>query len=199
MLKKIFESHLVNWINTFSSTTITFYLTGKAAAPIFVAPSVTPWRYKIPTEIGPAHNPGIRLVKYDRTSGVHLEIEQYYLDLVKANQNGVASWELEYKTSSHYGLSSLTAADLTKVAGKMKTATSKEFKNYWKFYTVTPPEGLQKTCDEECHSSIICGFTEFDMTKFKLCKANMVSSACTPSNFAVVLLIKLVFIYALLQ
>ncbi|XP_045189493.2 acid sphingomyelinase-like phosphodiesterase 3a isoform X2 [Mercenaria mercenaria] len=170
---------------------------GEAAVPIFMAPSVTPWRYKIPQEIGPAHNPGIRLVKYDRSTGGHLEIQQYYLDLVKANKNGFASWELEYNTSSHYGLSTLTATTLLKLAEKMKKPTSNEFKNYWKFYTVTPPTNLQDSCDEDCHSSIICGFTEFEMEDFKSCKTNMVSNAWRPSNFLIEYLFVLVSYLAL--
>lgn len=157
------------------------HTTGKAA-PIFIAPSVTPWRYKLPNEIGPAHNPGIRLVKYNRTTGVHLDIEQYYLDLVKANHKGQATWELEYKASTHYELQSLTAEDLLNLSEKMKTSSSKEFLNFWKFYTVSPPAQLQQSCDEDCHSSIVCGFTEFDMKAFQSCKDGITSNALKQSN-----------------
>lgn len=150
---------------------------GKHSVPIFIAPSVTPWRYKIPDEIGPAHNPGIRLVKYDRTSGDHLDISQYYLNLEEANKAGRAVWKLEYTTSSQYGLQSLTADHLLQLAEKTKEPTSDEFKNYWNFYTVSPPANLKKPCNEDCHSSIICGFTEFDMTAFKSCKAALTSNA----------------------
>lgn len=148
--------------------------------PIFIAPSVTPWRYKIPGKVGPAHNPGIRLVKYDRSSGVHLDIEQYYLDLVKANQHGVATWELEYKASAKYGTNTLTATDIQTLANKMKTATSNEFKSYWMHYTVSPPLNLTESCDDDCHTSIICGFTEFEMVAFRSCKASMISGASRP-------------------
>lgn len=108
---------------------------------------------------------------------MHLDIEQYYLDLVKANQDGVATWELEYKASMQYGTYSLTANDLQTLSNKMKPATSNEFKNYWMHYTVSPPLNLQESCDEDCHSSIICGFTEFEMGAFRSCKASMISGA----------------------
>jgi hypothetical protein len=108
-------------------------------------------------------------------------------------------WELEYKTSSHYGLDSLTAAELSNLAEKMKEASSKEFKNYWNFYTVTPPDNLAEACNEDCHTSVICGFTEFDMDNFKSCKARMVSAASRPSNAIVYILIKLVFLSVLLN
>jgi hypothetical protein len=101
-------------------------------------------------------------------------------------------WELEYKTSSHYGLDRRTAADLSNLAEKMKEASSNEFKNYWKFNRVTPPDNLAEACNEECHSSIICGFTEFDIDNFKSCKVSMVSKASKPSNFFADILIKLV-------
>lgn len=44
-------------------------VTGIPMIPVFMAPSVTPWRYKNPKKTGAAHNPGIRLVKYDRATG----------------------------------------------------------------------------------------------------------------------------------
>ena len=65
--------------------------TGRPAVPIFVSPSVTPWRFKLSTgEIGLPHNPAIRLVTYDRDTGDHLNIQQYYLDLSAAISNQTA-------------------------------------------------------------------------------------------------------------
>jgi len=168
---------------------------GQPAAPIFIAPSVTPWRYVIPSETGPAHNPGVRLVSYDKQTGKHQEISQYYLDLNKANENGTDDWELEYRTSDVYSLQDLTARSLEGLAGKMKTASGPEFRNYWRFYTVSPPDDLLEACDANCHASIICGFTEYDLDTFATCTSGLVSSATTNTRLAVLILSPL---YALL-
>lgn len=70
---------------------------GQPAVPLFVAPSVTPWRYKLKTgEIGPPHNPAVRLVSFDRTSGKHLNIQQYRLDLPQGNLQRKANFTLLY-------------------------------------------------------------------------------------------------------
>ena len=62
-----------------------------------MAPSVTPWRYKLGNgEIGPPHNPSVRLVTYDRVSGKHLNIEQFWLDLPASNNNGTARFSRLY-------------------------------------------------------------------------------------------------------
>jgi hypothetical protein len=73
-----------------------FYV-GNPAAPFFVAPSVTPWRYKLSNgETGPPHDPSVRLVTYDRDTGRHLNILQYKLDLPRATQPGGGNFTLLY-------------------------------------------------------------------------------------------------------
>lgn len=166
--------------------------TGTPSAPIFIAPSVTPWRYKIPNEIGPAHNPGVRLVKYDRLTGLHLDIEQYYLDLEKANRDKVDNWTLEYKTSSHYETSHLNAEELMKLIEKMKSSNGNQFISFWRHYTVSPPVNLQPKCDENCHVSIICGFTEFEMPGFDSCKAKMIGGTSGQHDPSFILLFTLI-------
>lgn len=144
---------------------------GTPAVGLFIAPSVTPWRYVTSTRIGPAHNPGIRLVKYDRTTGRHLGIEQYYLDLEASNEaNETAVWTLEYDSSSTYGLADLTAPSLKNLADRMNDPESGEFKKFWQYYTVSPPEHLKETCGANCHASVICGLTNFYMDLFDNCK-----------------------------
>ncbi|KAH3787782.1 acid sphingomyelinase-like phosphodiesterase 3b [Dreissena polymorpha] len=151
--------------------------TGTSMAPIFIAPSVTPWRYVIPNEIGPAHNPGIRLVEYDRTTGRPLDITQYYLDLKTANQNATDNWEVEYEAKKDYEIPDLTAATLAKLASKIKDPGSKEFKNYWRFYTVSAPTEMLEACVNDCHSAVYCGLTFFDMDSFRACQNKMISGS----------------------
>lgn len=144
---------------------------------MFIAPSVTPWRYVISSGPGPAHNPGIRLIKYDRTTGKHLDIKQYYLNLETANMAGFATWQLEYKASDVYKLSDLTPSNLHSLIEKMKDSSSEEFRKLWLHSVVSPPARLLGACDESCHASIICGFTDFYLESFKSCKSARISSA----------------------
>ncbi|KAL5022237.1 hypothetical protein ScPMuIL_001392 [Solemya velum] len=51
---------------------------GEPVVPVFMAPSVTPLRYKISAG---GHNPAVRLIKYDRDDGSPLDISNYYMDL----------------------------------------------------------------------------------------------------------------------
>lgn len=144
---------------------------GVPTSPVFLAPSIAPLRF------GPMHNPGIRLVKYDRATGKHLDITQYYLDLYAANEAGDAAWTLEYSTSSVYNLQELTALKLYELIEKMKNADSKDFKNYKKFYYVSPPERLTEKCDWKCHAVTWCAFTEFTLDDVEKCVQGMVSGA----------------------
>ncbi|KAL4233327.1 Acid sphingomyelinase-like phosphodiesterase 3a [Mactra antiquata] len=151
---------------------------GQHAAPVFMAPSVTPWRYIIPNKIGPAHNPGIRLVEYDRTTGQHKDLKQYYLDLNKANKDGVANWTLEYTFSDIYDTSALTGDTINAVVEEMKQSTNgQKLNKFWKHFTVSPPEDLQEPCNDECRRSIVCGFKHYEMRTFKTCKSDMISGS----------------------
>ncbi|XP_053390580.1 acid sphingomyelinase-like phosphodiesterase 3a [Mercenaria mercenaria] len=144
---------------------------GVPTAPIFLAPSIAPLRF------GPMKNPGVRLVKYDRVTGKHVDISQYYLDLNAANRAGVADWKLEYTASDAYNIQDLTASSLAALIDRMKDSDSTEFKTYRKFYYVSPPEDLIEDCDWKCHAFIFCGFTEFNLDDVKKCEKTMVSGA----------------------
>ncbi|KAH3787773.1 acid sphingomyelinase-like phosphodiesterase 3b [Dreissena polymorpha] len=150
---------------------------GKLTSPIFIAPSVTPWRYRIPNKIGPAHNPGIRLVEYDKATGRPLDITQYYLDLQKANKNAHDHWEVEYEAKKAYEIPDLTAATLANLATRIKDPGSSAFKNFWRFFTVSPPAELLESCLNDCHSAVYCGLTNFDMDSFRGCQNKMISGA----------------------
>ena len=165
------------------------YFSGNPSAPVFIAPSVTPWKY-IPT--APEHNPGIRLVKYDRHTGKHLEIRQYYLDIVAANQSGNATWRLEYNTSEVYGVTELSATSLSGLIDKMKNSNGDEFKSYWRHFTVSP-RNLQP-CDEICHATIICGYTNFKMPDLNNCKSALISSATSLSPFVYLVVVHLIVV-----
>lgn len=151
---------------------------------MFVAPSVTPWRYVTATGASPVHNPGIRLVTYDRTNGKHIDLEQFYLDLEAANNNSVAEWKSEYRTGRVYNLSDLSAVSLAGLVQRMENPSNEEFTKYVTFYTVSAPEAQRVPCDDSCHASVLCGFTNFYMKSFETCMANFYSRFLETTNAA---------------
>lgn len=162
-----------------------FQIPGVPTVPVFLAPSVTPIRYD------GMHNPGVRLVKYDRSNGKHIAISQYYLDLYAANEAKATKWRLEYDTHRIYNLPYLTAETLYGLMEDMKNPISKEFQNYWKFYFVSPTIELLDECDTNCHAVIVCGFTEFAMTGFDACVTAMASSGAAVTNWSFVIMLSL--------
>ncbi|RUS82622.1 hypothetical protein EGW08_009615, partial [Elysia chlorotica] len=63
------------------------------ASPVFLAPSVTPLRGRAPSgQQNPAHNPGVRLIYYDRQTGIHLGYTQFYTNITEDNSQGQINW-----------------------------------------------------------------------------------------------------------
>ncbi|XP_046572557.1 acid sphingomyelinase-like phosphodiesterase 3b [Haliotis rubra] len=155
------------------TTTLTdsnYYKNGSTpGTPMFMAPSITPWRYKIPGKSGDAHNPAIRLVKYNKGSGLLLDIHQYYMDLTDSNKNNASNWTIAYKTSEAFGLSDLSADSLNGVIKKMETDKTLLDK-YIKYNTVLANgEKTVNECGEKCRAIFTCGFTHMDKTSFDSC------------------------------
>ncbi|XP_067657019.1 acid sphingomyelinase-like phosphodiesterase 3b [Haliotis asinina] len=137
--------------------------------PMFMAPSITPWRYKIPGKADDAHNPAIRLVKYNRGSGMLLDIHQYYMDLRDSNKNNASNWTIAYKTSETFGLSDLSANSLNSVIKKMETDKSLLDK-YIRYNTVLANgETTVNECGVKCRAIFTCGFTHMDKPSFDSC------------------------------
>ena len=123
-------------------------------------------------------------------TGKHLDLEQYYLDLPKANRDGNAAWELEYKATDAYSVTDLTSTSLQDLNRRMKNPNSDEFKKYWKYYTVSTADAFQEQCNQVCHTNIICGFTIFHMDEFNKCVQESISAGSKVySRFSVFILL----------
>lgn len=138
---------------------------------LFIAPSVTPWRFKLSTgETEPPHNPGARLIAYDRQSGKQLDIYQYYLDLNLANHEDVAIWHLGYNATNLYGINDITAASMGTLVNKMTSPTDKNFLSYVTWYN-TNADARSYPCDITCYKVVMCGFRYLEESSFKNCLA----------------------------
>ncbi|KAL8577172.1 hypothetical protein ACOMHN_063431 [Nucella lapillus] len=171
---------------------------GQAAVPLFVAPSVTPWRYKVQGMPGPAHNPSVRLVTYDRHTGRHLNIEQLRLDLPQSNAQGVANFSLLYSFTQHYKVPDVSARSLQQLVTRMDSRAEGDqlLKDYFWFATAGADQG-KRTCDKSCQSRILCGFKHYDYQSFDACVDNYVSSASGLFPFAAALVFMVVTVLML--
>ncbi|GFO25609.1 acid sphingomyelinase-like phosphodiesterase 3b [Plakobranchus ocellatus] len=115
---------------------------GSEASPVFLAPSVTPLRGIQPKgEQGTRHNPGVRLVKYDRQTGKHLNYRQFYTNITEANHLGRAVWRELYSFQDAYNVPDMSVSSLRKILKDMAKPFSLSMLKYCSFYTVTPPLG----------------------------------------------------------
>ncbi|XP_060581957.1 acid sphingomyelinase-like phosphodiesterase 3b [Ruditapes philippinarum] len=143
---------------------------GTPAVSLFLAPSVTPWRYQLPDgEIEPPHNPGARLVKYDRQTGKQLDILQYYADLNSANANNKLTWTLGYNATSLYGIPDITPKSMGELNDKMTSASNQVFKAYMNWYNTNANTSDQFPCNDTCFKTVKCGIRFIDKASFTNC------------------------------
>jgi sphingomyelin phosphodiesterase acid-like 3 len=153
-----------------SSLTIIIFTSGTPAVSLFLAPSVTPWRYQLPDgEIEPPHNPGARLVKYDRQTGKQLDILQYYADLNSANANNKLTWTLGYNATSLYGIPDITPKSMGELNDKMASASNQVFKAYMNWYNTNANTSDQFPCNDTCFKTVKCGIRFIDKASFTNC------------------------------
>ena len=98
-----------------------FIYTDNPVIPLFLSPSVTPWKIPLDTIKYPAHNPAVRRIFYDRSNTSMLsDIEQYYLDLPLANKLQRAQWLLEYSFRQAYDLPDVSASSTWLLLNNLK-------------------------------------------------------------------------------
>lgn len=139
---------------------------------MFIAPSVTPWRYQIASGVEPPHNPGARLVKYDRDTGAQLDIIQYYVELNTINMDQTFHWVQGYNATSLYNIADISPSSMDKVIRKMTSPNSPEFQNFVLWYNTNVNTSVEYPCDTECYTSVICGFKHLTEEPFMACINN---------------------------
>ncbi|XP_064602872.1 acid sphingomyelinase-like phosphodiesterase 3b [Liolophura sinensis] len=144
-----------------------------ARIPVFLAPAISTWRYVSKEKTGRVRNPGIRLVKYDRDTGRHLDYFQYYLDLEKANREGHASWTRLYEAKAAYNIPDLSAKSLGTVRERLLSRESSPIQAY--FTRMGMDGDVDTQCDRECRDAIYCGMRHFDMASYRSCLVDVSS------------------------
>merc|ERR1719510_2182139 len=80
---------------------------GNVVSVGLLAPAVTPGKSTLAPETG-ANNPSLRLFKYDTTTGMIVDYEQFWVNLTATfsenynDSNAAAIWESEYVFSEYY-------------------------------------------------------------------------------------------------
>ncbi|XP_046572573.1 acid sphingomyelinase-like phosphodiesterase 3b [Haliotis rubra] len=164
---------------------------GSPGVPMFMAPSLTPWRFKITDKTGDPHNPAVRLVKYNQQTGVPLDIHQYYMDLTASNRNNVSDWKIAYKASEAYGQSDLSAVSVDNIIKAFKTDKSVLDKFIRHRSVLANGETTVNACDEKCRAELNCGFIHMTEDSFDSCYTAIVggSARLCSSSFLIVILV----------
>ncbi|KAF3423369.1 hypothetical protein E2986_13585 [Frieseomelitta varia] len=112
--------------------------TGLPVSWIMMAPSISP-----STPGGP-NNPGLRLYKFETTTGQVLDYTQYYLNLPDANSIGTANWLPEYSLLEYYELQEITAIALHDLADRFTQLNDYAFVRYYAANTVSLPREVEQ-------------------------------------------------------
>lgn len=139
----------------------------------FCAPAVTPWAYIRPNgEAEPTRNPGIRLIRYDRITGMPLEIVQYYLDFKRSNKVQRANWTVEYTMPKDYNMNDLTPQSFHQLLEKMKANGSNEFADYVRRSYIdgaTDDVRVNSCTSMTCKAPFICSIGNPNVLSFNSC------------------------------
>ncbi|XP_059146903.1 acid sphingomyelinase-like phosphodiesterase 3b [Physella acuta] len=139
---------------------------GMGATPVFIAPSITPWRYRIPTETGEPHNPGIRLVEYDRDTGRHLNYRQFFINVTDSNRRNATQWEELYNFQTAFGVPDMSLGSLKAIYKSMDTVDSSHMKQCCNYLLVT---NLTQDCTDAVQAGIWCGGQMQEESAAKIC------------------------------
>lgn len=142
---------------------------GQPVVPLFVAPSVTP--ISLPMYDEPIHNPGVRLIKYNRKFGWHLDILQYYVDLPMANRAIYVNLALGYVATEEYEIPDIRSDSLAVLVDKFQNQTGPYFQRFMKWYTTNAVESYP--CNATCHKSVVCGIRYQTEQEFAVCMSKL--------------------------
>ncbi|XP_061175715.1 acid sphingomyelinase-like phosphodiesterase 3b [Saccostrea echinata] len=147
----------------------------KPVLSLFMAPSVTPWRFKIPGVTGKAHNPGFRMIKYDQSTGRYLDLIQYYMDLPESNRLQNPVWKTEYTATTDMSIPDITPGSIDRFIKRMADPDGEEFKKFYRWRFLSADHSSIGECDRSCHAIMHCNFVHSSKSKYDFCVAGLTS------------------------
>ncbi|XP_017756235.1 PREDICTED: acid sphingomyelinase-like phosphodiesterase 3a [Eufriesea mexicana] len=143
--------------------------TGLPVSWIMMAPSISP------NSLGGPSNPGLRLYKFETTTGQVLDYTQYYLNLPDANSIGTANWLVEYSLLEYYDLQEITAITLHDLADRFTQFNDHAFVRYYAANTVSLPREVEQIwgcggpLNEACALHHYCTVTRLNPKSYREC------------------------------
>ncbi|OAD57710.1 Acid sphingomyelinase-like phosphodiesterase 3a [Eufriesea mexicana] len=148
---------------------VTFVWLGLPVSWIMMAPSISP------NSLGGPSNPGLRLYKFETTTGQVLDYTQYYLNLPDANSIGTANWLVEYSLLEYYDLQEITAITLHDLADRFTQFNDHAFVRYYAANTVSLPREVEQIwgcggpLNEACALHHYCTVTRLNPKSYREC------------------------------
>ncbi|XP_043276367.1 acid sphingomyelinase-like phosphodiesterase 3b isoform X3 [Venturia canescens] len=150
---------------------------------IMMTPSVTPGRANGP------NNPGLRLYKFETSTGKILDYTQFYLDLPKANIDGNANWATEYSLLEYYHLEEITPHSLHDLADRFTQTDDSAFVRYYAANAVSLPREVEEiwgcgALNSACVLRHYCAVTRVNPSSYNTCLASYayaLATACSPT------------------
>ncbi|RUS80811.1 hypothetical protein EGW08_011432 [Elysia chlorotica] len=144
---------------------------GSGAVSQFTAPSVTPWRARFTTpageQTGAPHNPGVRVVEFDRDTGEHIDYHQYFINLTDTNVQNKANWAKLYSFQEAYDVPDMSVGSIKAVYARVKDGEGEQYtRRFCRFSLVS---ALDKPCEERVRGEIYCGGLLYDKAQADSC------------------------------
>lgn len=145
-----------------------FDCTGDPVTTMFTAPSVTPWKGRY--DGATPRNPAIRKYFFDQSNLKRLlDYEQFFLDLVKANENADdARWAQLYTFNQAYGSMNLDPEQVNAAKETLRNFASDNFHNYYDYSTVGWKDPYIP-CGCLCKEQHICAIENVDVHDMNAC------------------------------
>ncbi|KAL0213471.1 hypothetical protein RCL1_007097 [Eukaryota sp. TZLM3-RCL] len=133
--------------------------------PVLVAPSLAPWA-SVEYNGYPGNNPGVRVYKYDKKTGIVLDFVQYYLDLEQSNNKGVAVWNVEYSAVDFYKVADLSGESMQLAMNYLRNNPA-ALDKYFDYLNVLVRKGCDR--DKTLDKIYLCGMENVAPLDFSNC------------------------------
>lgn len=103
-------------------------------------------------------NPSFRVMEFDKETMLPLKMHSYFLNLTRAQQENVATWEYAYEFTNVYEMDDMSPSGLYKFTEKMFDKPELVIR-YLKNHNQNGPGSENVGCDTNCLFSMKCSFT----------------------------------------
>jgi hypothetical protein len=143
------------------------FFSGAVVGSILLAPAVAPWETTLGGVMGGAgNNPAVRLVEYERATGIVRDVHQYYLDLRSANSGAGDTWKSLYNATEYYSLPDFSTQSLEKLTEQLWSSDDLFGKYYKANGVLYDPD---EKWDEETRTVHLCAISQLLYEEYDEC------------------------------